>query len=126
MIKESTLEIVFPEHGHNNEESAAHFEANKAHFSKQSHKVLELLHDGKELTCYSAMLLGIGHLPSAIRHLQKRQFIDGEWREIQISSAWIREENKTKYKKWWITPEQKHKNLELINLIIKNQNNGNK
>lgn len=126
--KESTLEIEFPDHPHNNEESDANFQSHKKYFTKQALKVLELMHDGKELTSYSAMLLGIGHLPSAIRHLKKKINIGDRDVQIDVSDGWVREEGKPPYKKWFITPLQKEKNLTTLQLIKNHQNenkNGN-
>ncbi len=65
--------LTFPIHEReNNEESQAHLDDNRQHFSNQCRQVYEWLKTGKTLTCKEAMnLMDIYHLPRRICDLRE-------------------------------------------------------
>lgn len=84
-------------HKENNPESEEHLHENKIHFTKQCKKVLELLQKGIVLTSRSAMIdYNIGDVHRRIGELREENKIEG------IVDEWVREEGKSKYKKWFM------------------------
>lgn len=84
-------------HKENNSESEEHLHENKMHFKKQTKNVLELLQKGIVLTSRSAMIdYNIGDVHRRIGELREENKIEG------IVDEWVREEGKSKYKKWYM------------------------
>lgn len=81
----------------NNQDSENHLHQNETHFKKQTKKVLELLQKGIVLTSRSAMIdYNIGDVHRRIGELREENKIEG------IVDEWVREEGKSKYKKWYM------------------------
>jgi len=81
----------------NNKESQDHLYENRAKFSQQCLRVLELLRQGKRLTTINAPGYGILSLPRRIKDLRDKNGIDN------ISDQWlIDEEGKRTTKEWFI------------------------
>jgi hypothetical protein len=80
----------------NNHDSRRHLEENRDKFSRQCALVYSLLKSGVRLTMKSAINeYGIGDIRRRIKDLKD---ISG----VEVKDRWIKVDNKTRYKEWWI------------------------
>lgn len=92
-----TIQLDIFVHTHeNNHDSKRHLEENRNHFSAQCQKVLRLLRQGKRLTVKDAIVLyNIGDLRRRCKDLK-------DYNGINIKSEWVRNEDKTRYKIYFL------------------------
>lgn len=93
-------------HIENNVASQQHFEENKVHFSKQCEYLYNLLMRGESITVHSGVLdHGINSVP--------RRILDLRNAGIKISDTFLSNEDRPKFKSWFMSQEDKAHNEKI-------------
>jgi hypothetical protein len=88
---------LFVHRDENNHDSRRHLEENRDKFSRQCALVYSLLKSGVRLTMKSAINeYGIGDIRRRIKDLRDICGVE------DIKDRWVKIEDKTRYKEWWI------------------------